>query len=204
MAAEFKPRYTLEEYLELDRNSDERLEYWDGEIFDMSGVSEQHGEIESNLIAFLKPRATERGCRVFPANIRIKVPSFPPYRYGDFSALCGKAQFEKIGGVDVLVNPALIVEVLSDSTEAQDRGDKFTRYKSIPTFSEYLLIAQHRPHVTQLVRQADGSWLHREFNNLADVLRLTTLGCELALTEVYAGVTFDPAQVEPPPLFPRR
>lgn len=190
MSALPKPKYTLEEYLELDRNSEERLEYWDGEIFSMSGVSDQHDQIESNLHISLSLRLAGRGCRVFLANMRIKVPSMPPYRYGDGSALCGKPQFEKIGGVDVLTNPSLIIEVLSDSTEAYDRGDKFSNYKSIPTLGEYLLIAQHRPHVSQFLRQTDGSWLNLEFNALDEVLKVVTLECELKLTEIYQNVTF--------------
>ena len=191
MAANPERRYTLEEYLELDRSSEERLEFWDGEVFCMSGGSEAHVEIESNLIAFLKPQLRARGCRVFTAEMRIKVPSAPPYRYGDFSALCGEAQFEEISGVATLVNPQLLVEVLSPSTEAYDRGDKFTHYKSIPTLREYLLVAQHRPHVTRLFRQDDGTWIHTEANELEATLTLGSLGCELPLTEIYAGVSFD-------------
>jgi Uma2 family endonuclease len=190
MSALPKPHYTLEEYLELDRNSEARLEYWNGEVFDMSGVSQEHAEIELNLIETLRPRLARQGCRMFPANVRIRVPSLPPYRYADLSALCGQAQFEEIGGLDVLTNPALIIEVLSPSTEAFDRGDKFTSYQSIPDFCEYLLIAQHRPHITQLIRQEDGSWLHREFNSLSDTLTLVTGNCDLSLSEVYRNLSF--------------
>jgi Uma2 family endonuclease len=196
MAANPERRYTLEEYLELDRTSEERLEFWDGEVFCMSGGSEAHVEIESNLVAFLKPQLRERGCRVFPAEMRIKVPSAPPYRYSDFSALCGKAEFEEIGGVDTLVNPQLIIEVLSPSTEAYDRGDKFSHYTSIPTLREYLLVAQHRPHVTRLLRQDDGTWNHSQVNDLESSVRLDSLDCELPLSEIYRDVNFDaPATV---------
>jgi Uma2 family endonuclease len=191
MAANPERRYTLEEYLELDRTSEERLEFWDGEVFCMSGGSEAHDEIESNLIAFLKPQLRTRGCRVFTAEMRIKVPSAPPYRYGDFSALCGEAEFEEIGGVATLVNPQLIVEVLSPSTEAYDRGDKFSHYKSIPTLREYLLVAQHRPHVTHLFKQDDGNWIHTEANDLDSTLKLGSLGCDLPVSEIYQGVSFD-------------
>ncbi|HJQ34843.1 MAG TPA: Uma2 family endonuclease [Pyrinomonadaceae bacterium] len=191
MAANPERRYTLEEYLELDRTSEERLEFWDGEVFCMSGGSEAHVEIEANLIAFLSPQLRDRGCRVFTGNMRIKVPSAPPYRYGDFSALCGKAEFEKIGGVDALTNPQIIVEVLSPSTETYDRVDKFTHYKSIPTLSEYLLVAQHRPHVTRLFKQEDGLWVHTELNDLDSTLELSSLGCALPLSEIYRGVSFD-------------
>lgn len=191
MSAQPKLKYSLEEYLELDRNSEERWEFWDGEIFNMSGVSRNHGLVEMNISIFLGARLMAKGCQLLPANIRIKVPSMPPYRYGDLSALCGQAQFEKIGGVDALTNPSLIIEVLSDSTEAYDRGDKFTHYKSIPAFSEYLLIAQHRPHISQFIKQSDGSWIYREFNSLNDKVMLETLGCELSLSEIYQSITFD-------------
>lgn len=197
MSAQLKPKYTLEEYLELDRRSEDRLEYWGGEVFSMSGVSEAHSEVETNLISYLKPRLAKRGCRVFAANMRIKVPSLLPYRYGDFSALCGTAQFEKMGGVDVLTNPALIVEVLSDSTEGFDRGEKFLHYKSIPSFCEYLLIAQHRLHVSHFVRQDDGAWVQRDYSDLPAVVKLASLGCELTLGEIYENVTFDESAIHP-------
>ena len=198
MSAQPKARYTLEEYLELDGKSEARLEYWNGEVFDMSGVSEEHAQIEVNITMHLGARLAAKGCRIFPANMRIKVPSRPPYRYGDLSALCGQAQFEQIGGVDALLNPSLIIEVLSDSTEAYDRGDKFSYYKSIPSFCEYLLVAQHRPHLSQFIKQGDGSWLQREFNDLTDVVKLTTMNCELPLREIYQGVSFP--EPSPPPV----
>jgi Uma2 family endonuclease len=192
MSAQPERRYTLEEYLELDKNSDDRLEYWDGEIFSMAGASDEHDQIEGNLHFLLRLRLDESKCRAILANMRIKVPTMPPYRYGDLSTLCGKPAFEKIGGVDVLTNPALIIEVLSQSTEAYDRGDKFTHYKSIPSFREYLLVAQHRPHITQFVKLDDGEWLHREYNDLNDVVKLASMDCELLLSEVYQNVSFKP------------
>jgi Uma2 family endonuclease len=191
MAANPERRYTLEEYLELDRTSEERFEFWGGEIFCMSGGSQGHDRIIVNFIVALSGRLDLSKCRVFSSDMRIKVPSAPPYRYADFSALCGEARFEEIGGVDALVNPQLIVEVLSASTEAYDRGDKFTHYKSIPTFGEYLLVAQHRPHVTHLYRQSDGTWIYAEANDLESTLRLDSLDCELPLSEIYRSVSFD-------------
>lgn len=196
MSAQTKPRYTLEEYFELERKSEERFEYWNGEIFSMSGVTPEHAQLEVNFISRLNSRLTGKGCRVFPANIRIKVPSAPPYRYADISALCGEAKFEEIGGIRSLTNPALIIEILSGSTEAYDRGDKFTHYKSIPSFREYLLVAQHRPHITHFVRQADGSWIYNEYNDLAAVVKLASLNCELAMSEVYENVSFASDQSE--------
>jgi Uma2 family endonuclease len=190
MAAHPKRKYTLEEYFELELSTNERFEYWNGDVYSMSGVSENHAQIETDSVTLLSNNLRERPCRVFPANMRIKVPSIPPYRYGDVSALCGQPIFEKIGGVDALTNPVLIIEVLSDSTEAYDRGDKFTHYKSIPNLREYLLIAQHRPHITQYVKQEDGSWSYREVNDLSASLHLPSVDCVLDLSEVYRDVIF--------------
>lgn len=199
MAAQRQPHYTLAEYLELDRTSEERFEYWDGEIFAMSGASPTHDQILLNSIISLSAQLAGRPCRLCSSNVRVKVPTAPPYRYPDLSALCGEPQFEEIGGIDALTNPTLLIEILSPSTEAYDRGDKFSRYQSIPSFREYWLVAQHRPHVTQLVRQDDGAWLHREFNSLDDVLKSTSLDCQLALHDLYQGVAFPAEPTGPPP-----
>jgi Uma2 family endonuclease len=143
------------------------------------------------LYLLLRLRLEGRKCRAFLANMRIKVPTLPPYRYGDLSALCGKPVFEKIDGVDVLTNPELVIEVLSPSTKDYDRVVKFTHYKSIPSFREYLLVAQHRPHITQYIRRDDGEWIHREYNDLSDGVKLDSVNCEFSLSEVYQNVDFE-------------
>lgn len=196
MTAHPKRKYTLEEYFDLELSTNERFEYWNGEVFGMSGVSEQHAQIQGSICVALRLGMTDRPGRVFMGSMRIKVPSLPPYRYADVSAVCGQAVFEKIGGVGVLTNPTLIVEVLSDSTEAHDRGDKFTHYKSIPSLREYLLVAQHRTHITQYAKREDGSWSYSETNDLAASVHLSSIDCVLELTSVYEGVTFPEA---PPP-----
>ena len=122
--------------------------------------------------------------------MRVKVPKYEPYRYPDITANCGEPVIEKIGGIDMLVNPALIVEVLSDSTEAFDRGDKFGYYKSIESFTEYLLVAQRRPHVTQFIKHGDGFWLSTEVNDLTDSVELRSVPCVLQLDSIYRGVIF--------------
>jgi Uma2 family endonuclease len=175
----------------LDKQSEERLEYWQGEIFNMSGVSPNHALIEINFTVTIGNRIAGRKCRLFPANIRIKVPSMPPYRYSDLSAMCGDPQFEKIAGLEALTNPSLIIEVLLPSIEVYDRGDKFIHYQSIPSFREYILIAQHRPHIIQLLKNDNGDWIHCEFNDLDAILKLQSLDCEIALREVYQNVSFE-------------
>jgi Uma2 family endonuclease len=194
-----KQTYTLEEYLELDHQSEGKIEFWDGNIFTLAGASPNHNQILVNLIFSLQLNLRGKGCRVFPSDMRVKVPDYPPYRYPDLSALCGEAKFEKLGKQELLVNPGLIVEILSDSTAEFDRGYKFTYYKSIESFTEYLLIAQDRPHVTQFVKQSDNSWLNHEFNAIEDKFRVATLDCELDLSELYQDVVF-PENILPFPV----
>ena len=191
MSSQLSHAYTLEEYFELELASEEKYEFWNGEVFCMSGASLAHNQIVMNMGTEAHTRLRERGGQVFPASLRIGVPSYPPYRYPDLTALCGQPEIETIGGLDVLINPALIVEVLSPSTEAFDRGDKFTYYKSIASFSEYLLVAQHRPHVSQFVRQENGVWTFMEFNDLTESVRCASVPCVLALNEIYRDVVFE-------------
>ncbi|MFN2453617.1 MAG: Uma2 family endonuclease [Pyrinomonadaceae bacterium] len=191
MSSQPKQHHTLEEYFALELANTEKYEFWNGEVFCMSGASLAHNQIARNLGTAIDTQLRERGCQTFPADLRIKVPSYPPYRYPDLTALCEQPVIEKIGGLDMLVNPALIVEVLSPSTEAFDRGDKFTYYKSIASFSEYLLIAQHRPHVSQFIKQDNGVWTFMEFNALTDEVQCACVPCVLALGEIYRDVTFE-------------
>lgn len=191
MSSQPKQYCTLEEYFDLELASEEKYEFWNGEVFCMSGASLAHNQISLNTGTQLDMQLRKRECQVFPTQMRIKVPANPPYRYPDLTALCGTPEIERTHGLDMIVNPALIVEVLSPSTEAFDRGDKFTYYKSIATFSEYLLIAQHRPHVSQFVKGENGAWTFREFNELADTVSCASVPCVLALSEIYRDVTFE-------------
>ena len=185
-----KIKYTLEDYLELDHGSEEKIEFWDGNVFTLAGVSEAHDRIQSNIHFFLRLKLQNRNCRIFLSDMRVEVPAYPPYRYPDLSALCGDAKFKMLGKQQLLTNPSLLVEILSDSTADFDRGYKFTYYKSIETFVEYILIAQDRPHVSQFVKQADNAWLNYEFNRLEDKFYLTSLDCEVNLSEIYEAVEF--------------
>lgn len=190
MSTQPKHRYTLEEYLALERESEVKYEYSDGEIFSMSGGTLLHEQIMGNSYDLLRTELRGRDCRVFTNNMQIKVPAAPPYRYADGSVVCGKVEVERFNGADLLINPILIIEVLSPSTEAYDRGDKFSYYKSIPSFREYLLIAQHRPHITHYVKSANGNWDYEEVNGLESSIQLSTIDCSLALSELYNGVEF--------------
>lgn len=196
MLPQEKLKYTLDDYIELEKSSNEKFEYWEGNVWSISGASSAHDQVQGNTYFALRLKLQDKACRLFLSDMRVRVPAYYPYRYPDLSALCGEAKFEKFKGLDVFINPQLIVEILSDSTEAFDRGDKFTYYKSIESFREYLLIAQHRPHVTQYVKQAADSWSYREVNELSEKVYIASLDYELKLGEVYENVVF-PAAVLP-------
>ncbi len=193
MTALPKPIYTLEEYLELEQSTDEiRYEFCDGEVWAMAGASDEHDRIQGNIFFALRSKFGGRKCRAFLVDMRVKVPSSPPYRYPDLSALCGEEKFEFIGKQQMLLNPSLIVEILAPSSEAFDRGSKFTYYKSIESFSEYLLVSTERPNVAQFIKQNDGSWKHFEFDDLDEKVKIESLECEIEMREIYEDVIFPP------------
>lgn len=185
-----KKNYTLEEYAELEKSSEEKFEYYNGHIWSMAGASVNHETILVNLTTELKNALRHRNCRIFGSNLRVKVPIYPPYRYPDLTALCGQPIYEDFYGLQMLINPSLIVEVLSDSTKSFDIGDKFTYYKSIESFTEYLLIDQDKPHIVLYTKQSADAWLHREFNSLDDKFYLPSLDCEISVADIYENVEF--------------
>lgn len=178
---------TLEEYLEFDRQSDERFEFIDGEVYSMSGGSPEHSLLANRVGRLLGNQLDNRGCKVFQADLRIKVPSMPPYRYADVSALCGEAEYDDAGKQRMLANPVLIVEVLSPSTQLYDRTRKFNAYKSIASLKEYLLISQDERYVILYTRHNDRFWLQSEYSD-GEVLKLTSVECNLSVNEIYEGI----------------
>ena len=190
MVAQPKQKYTLEEYFEIEKSSEEKFEYWNVSVWNMAGASPDHERIVVNIGAHLRELLRGRGCSVFGSNLKIKVPAYSPYRYPDLSVYCGEGIYESMGGLDVLTNPQMIVEVLSPSTEAFDRGEKFTYYKSIESLTEYLLVATNRSHVTIFVKQNENEWLQREATDLNDKLFSPAFGVEIMLSEIYLDVEF--------------
>lgn len=195
MTALPKQKYTIEEYVELDKNSEERFEYFDGEVFSMAGGSPDHARISGRIFSLLEQKLSGSRCEAFNSEIRIKVPDAWPYRYPDVSVVCGEPFFELLLGVEILINPIVLVEVLSESTAAYDLGEKFTAYQSIESFKEYLLVSQDRPHVIHYVRQENG-WLRTETIGLENAVALESLDVILPLSEIYARVKFQPKQQE--------
>ena len=196
MTALSERKYTLEEYFELDKNAEGNFEYFDGEIFEMSGVSPEHATIEVNLISKLNPICINRGCRVFPSNLRVKVPVLPTYRYPDLSVVCGETVFVEIQGLQCLVNPILIVEVLSESTGFYDLGEKFQQYKSIESFREYLLVSQADKFITLFQKHNERFWLQSDYV-AGETLHLNTLDLDLHIDEVYQGVEIKTQSSDP-------
>lgn len=185
-----KKKYTLEEYLELDKNSEERYEYFDGEVFAMAGGSPNHARAGGNVYALLQQRLRGSKCEAFNSEMKIKVPAALPYRYPDVSVVCGKPIFEDVNGQAMLVNPVLIVEVLSPSTAVYDLNEKFTAYQSIESFREYLIISQDRPHVIQYILQSKGRWLRIDIEGLDAEVALESVNVTLPLREIYERVEF--------------
>lgn len=203
MRAVPKIHYTLEEYIELEKSSDERFEFFDGEVFAMAGGSLDHSVISGNVHSALKSKLAGRDCLTVNSDMRLKVPAAYPYRYPDAAMVCGQPIIEELFGQQMLVNPILIVEVLSKSTAAIDLGKKFLAYQSIASFREYLLVAQDQPYVIRHVRQADNRWLRSETTGLDAFIELESLGITLLLAELYQQIKFQPeplSLVNPTPL----
>lgn len=191
MAVQSKPArtyLTAEEYLALERSSEERHEYLDGEMLAMTGGSWEHSLIIGNLVAELKQRLRGGPCAVHASEMRVRVPS-GDCSYPDIVVVCGPPRFadEKR---DTVLNPTLLIEVLSPSTESYDRGRKSEGYRTLESLQEYVLAAQNRPAVERYQRQENGFWLLSDISGLDRSLPLASLGCELPLAVIYDGVEF--------------
>ncbi len=186
MSAEPQPQrhWTVEEYLAYERQAEFRHELIGGEIVAMSGASRIHGRISWDIAGALHPQLASGDCEGFVSDMRVRIPMTERYTYPDIVVVCGEARFED-DELDTLVNPALIIEILSPSTEDHDRGRKLFHYRSIPSLQAILLVAQDQVHVEQLARQPDGSWLLTESDDRDAVLDLAAIGARLVLADVY-------------------
>jgi Uma2 family endonuclease len=198
MSTATKLRYTPEEYLSLERKSPTRNQYFNGEIFAMAGASREHNLISANLLAEIRDQLLDRPCEVYQSDMRVLVEASGLYTYPDVVVVCGEPRF--LGReVDTLLNPTVIAEVLSESTEAYDRGAKFRHYRRFPTLREYVIIAQDRMSVERYTRRAD-DWVLSELNEPDQILRLESIGCEVRLERIYAKVTFGSGEEETGPV----
>lgn len=179
---------TEDDYLVFERESEMKHEFLDGEVLAMSGGSRSHNRICVNLIRLLSTQLQGGECEVFSSDMRVKIAS-GKYTYPDLSVVCGEPQFSD-DDVDNLLNPTLIIEVLSPSTEGYDRGKKFQHYRAMPSLKMYLLVAQDQPCIEQYILPESGIWRFSDVTGLESHLNLDELNCELNMSEVYERVSF--------------
>lgn len=182
------PYLTFDDWLAAEREAtDTRTEFLDGEVFAMTGSSEEHNLIATNIVRELGNQFRRRPCYVYAGDMKVRADAANVGAYPDIMAVCGERSYHDQRR-DIITNPILIIEILSDSTEAYDRGDKFAHYRTLPSLQTYLLVSQHRVAAELYVRQADGRWLLSTYDRLADSVPLESVEASLALAEVYDKV----------------
>lgn len=189
MSAIPKTKLTAKEYLEFERKSEERHEFFAGEIFAMSGAKRNHNKIVGNLSGLVWQHLKGKDCEFYPTDMRVFVPQTGLYTYPDLVVVCGEPQFQD-DVFDTLLNPVLLVEVLSDSTEGYDRGRKFQHYRSIESLREYVLVSQNEARIEKYIKTGDGFWLLSEAVGLDSEIEFSSIECLIPLHEVYDKIDF--------------
>jgi Uma2 family endonuclease len=192
MSQQIKPYISPEEYLRLERQAEYKNEYLNGEIFAMSGASRKHNLITGNIGSELNQQLRGKACEAYMSDMRVKVTATGLYTYSDVIVVCGQPKFED-EYVDTLLNPTLLVEVLSPSTERYDRIAKSSYYRTLDSLAEHLLVAQDEVRLEQYVKQSNGQWVLFESRSLDNVVELSSISCSLALCDVYDKVFLDQA-----------
>lgn len=190
MSAIPKTKLTSKDYLEFERNSEIKHEFFDGEIFAMSGAKRNHNKVTTNLSGLVWQHLKGKNCESYSNDMRVFVPKSGLYTYPDLVVVCGKPQFQD-NVFDTLLNPVLLIEVLSDSTESYDRGKKFQHYRSIESLQEYVLVSQNEARIEKYVRHGDGFWLLSEAVGTDSEIEFTSIECRIALSEVYDKIDFE-------------
>jgi Uma2 family endonuclease len=175
---------TADQYLAQERSAEFKSEFINGEIFAMAGASREHNQISSNIVASLSVQLQDKPCSAYSSDMKVKIDRANKYTYPDIVTACDPQRFEDEHS-DVLLNPTVIMEILSDSTEAYDRGLKFFHYQRLDSLREYLLISQKSCHVEKYERQAENQWVYSEFHQLEDAVNIHTLNCILSLKDIY-------------------
>ena len=187
MSSQPKTYLTPEEYLAAERRNEYKSEYIDGETGAMTGASRKHNLVGVNITGELHRQLRGRPCELYANDMRVRLPSKRVYTYPDLVVVCGEPQFED-DELDTLLNPTLITEVPSESTERYDRGRKFGFYRTVESLAEYVLVAQDEHRVEQYTKQPDGRWLLTDYRSTEDSVELASIECTLALREVYEKV----------------
>lgn len=189
---ETRRNFSPEEYLEFERESDTRHEYLDGRVFAMAGESLAHSRICANLMGEVRNKLKGKQCEPLSPNMKVRTSTASLFAYPDLTVVCGEPLLHDTKK-DVLINPKVIFEVLSPSTEKYDRTTKFARFRmGNETLTDYILVSQDKPFVEHFSKQADGNWVYRSFNSLSDEFDIETVGCSLSLAEIYDRVEFPP------------
>ncbi len=194
MAAYPRHEWTEKQYLSFERGSDSRHEFYDGDVFAMAGASRKHVRVNGNAFASLHAQLRDKNCTIYMTDIRVRI-SAKTYVYPDVVVVCGAEKFLD-EEVDTLINPTLVVEVLSPSTEKHDRTGKFQQYQLLDSLQEYLLVSQDKAQVERYLRQENGEWAFTEITGLEATLELPSIGCTLSLADVYEKVEFGDAKEE--------
>ena len=189
-------RMTAGEYLALERRAETRSEYVDGEMFTMAGASRRHNLIVTNIVRELSAQLRERPCDVYANDMRVKVSETGLYTYPDVVLACGEIRFED-DHQDTLLNPILLIEVLSPSTQGYDRFQKFSHYRRLPSLQEYLLIAQNQHRVEHYRRQSENQWLLSETAESVESVTMASIGCRLTISDIYEKVDIYPPSPKP-------
>lgn len=180
---------TPEEYLALERKAEFKSEYFNGEMFALAGAKVNHILINGNINREIGNKLKDKPCKVFSNDLRVKISTTGLYTYPDIVIACGETKLED-EELDTLLNPTLIIEILSDSTESYDRGKKFEHYRTLESLQEYVLVSQEKPKVEQFLKQPDGKWLYSEVNGIDSVVQFSSIECEIDLKEIYHKVEF--------------
>jgi len=181
-------KLTPEQYLAQERSAEFKSEYYHGEIYAMAGASREHNQISSNITASLAIQLLEQPCSVYASDMKVWIDKAHKYTYPDVLVACEPQLFED-EHTDVLLNPRVIIEILSDSTESYDRGLKFFHYQRIDSLCEYLLISQKFCHVEKYERQANNLWAYSEFHEMGDEVTINAVNCKISLREIYRKVS---------------
>jgi Uma2 family endonuclease len=187
MSAIPKPYFRPEEYLELDGLSNVRYEYYNGEIVAMTGASVEHNQITTNLILTIGTQLDTKGCDIYVNDLRVRVEATGAYTYPDAVIVCGKKELDTTS-VDTLLNPTILIEILSDSTESYDRSTKWAHYRRIATLQEFLLVSQTEYRVEQYIRQEEEVWQYIVYEGAEAVIHLPTVRLNLPLQALYRKV----------------
>jgi Uma2 family endonuclease len=188
--SEKKAKYSVEEYLVLELSAATKTEYYDGELYAMSGGTRNHSLIATNLNGELRSALLGKGCFVFGSDLKVRIETTNSFVYPDGMVICGQEEYF-FGKSDTILNPTLLFEVLSESTAAWDRGGKFRLYDEISSLKEYIVLEQHTPQIDMYHRNDQGFWVLKRYDGLDAEVEFKSLGVSIPTNLIFYGVEFE-------------